>query len=64
MDDYIQMGPNALFATIVLSPAWGSQYRQADRLASSRLNARAELGNEGAGEEERHIAGGEQLGLL
>lgn len=28
MEKYVRIGPNALFAIEVLSPEWGSQYRQ------------------------------------
>lgn len=63
----IQIGPNALFATVVLSPAWGSQYRQADSPESLRRSARVGLPQDGGGEHPRTAGGeqgGEQMALL
>lgn len=67
MDACIQIGPNALFATAVLSPAWGSQYRQADSPESVQRSARVGLSQDAEGEGPRAAVGeqgGEQMALL
>ncbi len=67
MDACIEIGPNALFATVVLSPAWGSQYRQADSHESLQRSARVGLPQGAGGECPRTAVGeqgGEQMALL
>lgn len=67
MDDYIQMGPNALFAAVVLSPAWGSQYRQADGPARHERSRQAALLDNSADGETMRAAGeqgSEQIAFL
>lgn len=67
MDACIRVGPNALFATVVLSPAWGGQYRQADSPESLQRSAREGLPQDAGAECPRTAVGeqgGEQMALL
>lgn len=67
MDACIQIGPNALFATVVLSPAWGSQYRQTDSPESRQRSASMGLPDDAGGEHPTTAVGeqgGEQMALL
>jgi hypothetical protein len=67
MDDCIQIGPNALFAAAVLSPAWANQYRQADSQARRQRSTGTASRVDGAGEEPSRAASGqgrEQMELL
>ncbi len=67
MIDCIKIGPDALFAAVVLSPEWGSQYRQADgpgRRERSATVAPRDHGADVAATRATCEGGTEQMALL
>ncbi len=67
MVECIKIGPDALFAAVVLSPEWGSQYRQADRPACRERSAnvaRRDRGADVAAPRATCEGGTEQMALL
>jgi hypothetical protein len=66
MDECIQIGANALFAAVVLSPGWGSEYREADGPARHGRSAHVAPHDRVDGTAKRATSerGSEQMALL
>lgn len=67
MDDCIQIGPDALFAAVALSPEWGSQYQSSTGPARRERSVHAASRVGGVDSEAERATskhGSEQLALL